>query len=112
MRFADQVFGFLVILKVGIFSLRFVFEDVVVFERLNFLEFDLFAAQDFLVEDLSNREVLWISEINIFLIFEGGFHFIIFLKEFSFGNESILSYFGFEYGFVLSPVSKVGHGIE
>ncbi len=54
MRFADQVFGFLVILKVGIFSLRFVFEDVVVFERLNFLEFDLFAAQDFLVEDLSN----------------------------------------------------------
>jgi hypothetical protein len=53
-RFADQVFGFLVILKGGILSLRLVFEDVVVFERLNFLEFDLFAAQDFLVEDLSN----------------------------------------------------------
>ncbi len=53
-----------------------------------------------------------IFDILIFLIFESGFHFIVFLKEFSVGNEAIFGNFGFDLGFHLSAVAKVGYGIE
>ena len=54
-RLPNEAFGLLVILKNGFSTLGFVFEDVVVSEGFHFLKFNLFTAQDLLVEYLGDR---------------------------------------------------------
>lgn len=50
----DQTFGLLVSLENGFCTLGFVFEDVVISEWFYLLKFNLFAAQDFLIEYLGD----------------------------------------------------------
>lgn len=93
-------------------ELRFVFEDILIPKRLYLFRLDLLAAQNLLVENLSDREALGILNIDILLIFLAETEFIIFLKKFSVRDKPVFSCEVFILSFDLLLEGEILHRIN